>query len=77
MRDRKTLNRTLIVYFIIFYIIWALVEFVFVPVTGLDKNPLMYSLIICGIFKCIVWLVPAIMLRTMQSKVIIISNLEL
>lgn len=62
MRDRKSLNITLVVYFIIFYAIWALIELVFVPMTGLDKNPLMYSIIKCGIIKCVVWVVPAIML---------------
>lgn len=68
MRDRKSLNKTLVVYFIIFYAIWALVELVFVPVTGLDKNPLMYSIIKCGIIKSIIWIIPAIMLTRYYNE---------
>ena len=62
MRDRKSLNITLVVYFIIFYAIWALIDLVFVPMTGLDKNPLLSSIIKEGVIKCIVWIIPAIML---------------
>lgn len=74
MRDRKSLNKTLVVYFIILYAIWALVEFVFVPMTGLDKNPLMYSIIKCGIIKCIVWLVPAIMLTRYFNELMFVKK---
>ena len=74
MRDRKSLNITLVVYFIIFYAIWALIELVFVPMTGLDKNPLLSSIIKEGVIKCIVWLIPAIILSRKYNELMYVKK---
>ena len=74
MRDRKSLNITLVVYFIIFYAIWALIELFFVPMTGLDKNPLLLSIIKEGVIKCIVWLVPAIILSRKYNELMYVKK---
>ena len=74
MRDRKSLNITLVVYFIIFYAIWALIELVFVPMTGLDKNPLLSSIIKEGVIKRIVWLIPAIILSRKYNELMYVKK---
>lgn len=53
----KNLTKTLIIYFILFYLAWGFSEFIINI-----ENPILYSIVREGILKNIIWTLPSILL---------------